>query len=801
MTKYILSFAFCFVLLVTASAQSGASLTGTVKDPQGRPVAGATIAVVSRSGAASTTTTSDLSGNYRLERLPAGDYLLRATARGFASFLIDDIHVGAATAATRDVAFQLAGIHQQVVVTASGTPQMSDQVSKATTVIDQFDADARDATAVSDVVAFAPGVRVQQLGGTGAFTTIQIRGSRDQGTALLVDGLRLRDASAIQGDATGLIDDLLFTNADRIEVMNGAGSSLYGTNAIGGVINVITNEGGGRTRGNLILEGGSLGTMRGRAQLAGGALADRIQYSVGAVESYVTNGVGGDTPFRDASAQGRITFHLAPSTRLTARLLGADSFGRVLGSPDAIGATAGLGIVHAIPLTPSLAALYASGTPLSKIDIGNATFIPAPNNPDSTRAGRFIDAALILNGQIAPTLDYTLSYQLLSNGRRYNDGPAGVDYQPSGKTRSVYDGRIQTAAGQLHYQVARNNLLTAGYEFEKETFAYDNADTSSPSAASAVNVTQQSHTAFAQDQVRLFADRLHLSAGFRAQVFELNTPAFLPLSAAPFQLATFPSLTPAYTGDASAAYFFRGTGTKLRAHAGRGYRAPSLFERFGAGYSSFFGYSIYGDPRLTPERSLSFDSGIDQTFFAGRVKASVTYFYTLFQNAVTFSSSINSDPFGRFFGYANTRGGISRGIETSASVAPIRSLKIIAAYTYINAQERAPIVGSVLQSFVIPRNQFSLQVMEQATSRLSFVVDTINSSSYLAPLFGATGTKAYQFDGLHKVNAGVSYRIPLREYQSVRFFVRTSNIFDQSYFENGFTTAGRTALGGLQYEF
>ena len=801
MTKYVLTFVLCFALLATASAQSGASLAGSVKDPQGRPVAGATIAVVSRSGAASTTTTSDSSGKYRLERLPAGDYLLRATARGFASFLIDDIHVSAATAATRDVALQVAGIHEQVVVTASGTPQMFDQVSKATTVIDQSDADARDATAVSDVVAFAPGVRAQQLGGTGAFTTIQIRGSRDQGTALLVDGLRLRDASAIQGDATGLIDDLLFTNADRIEVMNGAGSSLYGTNAIGGVINVLTNEGGGRTRGNVLLEGGSLGTMRGRAQVAGGALADRIQYSAGAVESYVTSGVGGDTPFRDASAQGRITFHLAPSTRLTARLLGADSFGRVLGSPDAIGATAGLGIVNAIPLSSSLAALYASGTPLSKLTIGNATFIPAPNNPDSTRAGRFVDAALILNGQIAPTLDYTLSYQLVSNGRRYNDGPAGADFQPSGNTRSVYDGRIQTAAGQLHYQVARNNLLTAGYEFEKETFAYDNADTSNPSAASAVNVTQQSHSAFAQDQVRLFADRLQLSAGFRAQVFELNTPAFFPLSAAPFQLATFPSLTPAYTGDASAAYFFRGSGTKLRAHAGRGYRAPSLYERFGAGYSSFYGYSIYGDPRLTPERSLSFDSGIDQTFFAGRVKASATYFYTLFQNAVTFSSSINSDPFGRFFGYANTRGGISRGIETSASVAPTRSLKVIAAYTYIKAQERSPIVGNVLQSFVIPKNQFSLQVVEQATSRLSFVVDTIDSSSYLTPIYGANGTKAYQFDGLHKINAGAGYRIPLREYHSVRFFVRANNIFDQSYFENGFTTPGRTALGGLQYEF
>ena len=155
---------------------------------------------------------------------------------------------------TRDLALQLAGVRDQIVVTASGTPQLPEHVSKATSTIDQTDADARDAAALSDVVALTPGLRVQQLGGPGAFTTIQIRGLRDQDTAVLVDGLRLRDASATQADASGLIEDLLFTDASRVEVMRGSGSSLYGTNAIGGVINVITGEGGGRTRGSVLLK-------------------------------------------------------------------------------------------------------------------------------------------------------------------------------------------------------------------------------------------------------------------------------------------------------------------------------------------------------------------------------------------------------------------------------------------------------------------------------------------------------------------------------------------------------------------
>ena len=102
--------------------------------------------------------------------------------------------------------------------------------------------------------------------------SIHIRGMRDIDTAVLVDGMRLRDASILHGDATGLIEDLLFVNASRVEVLNGAGSSLYGTNAIGGVVNIVTDEGGGRTRGSVLAEGGSLGTMRGRAQVAGGGV-------------------------------------------------------------------------------------------------------------------------------------------------------------------------------------------------------------------------------------------------------------------------------------------------------------------------------------------------------------------------------------------------------------------------------------------------------------------------------------------------------------------------------------------------
>jgi outer membrane receptor protein involved in Fe transport len=305
--------------------------------------------------------------------------------------------------------------------------------------------------------------------------------------------------------------------------------------------------------------------------------------------------------------------------------------------------------------------------------------------------------------------------------------------------------------------------------------------------------------------VRLLGDRLQISGAFRAQFFSLDAPAFLPEASAPYQGISFRAPPQASTGDGSVAYFFPSTGTKLRAHVGRGYRAPSLFERFGAGFDPTFGYSVYGDPGLRPEHSIGADGGVDQTFWHDRVKTSATYFYTALQDVINFDTTglINpaTDPFGRYIGYLNTQGGISRGVELSAAVSPTRSLRITGAYTYVNAIERTPIVSDILRTFVVPRNQFSILATERVTPRLLLTFDTLASSNYLEPIYGTLVTQVFRFGGIHKVNVGASYRIPLSEYQALRFFVRADNLLGQTYFESGFPTAGRTGMGGMQWEF
>ncbi len=768
--------------LAVAIAGEAPSVSGSVKDPQGRPVAGAAVSLFSRTSSLAVNTRSGPQGGYRFEGVAAGDYLLRAEAPGFTAFLEERLRVDAAL--TRDIALELAGVREQVVVTASGTSQAPDEVSKSVTVIDRAEAEQRDAFALSDVVTLAAGARVQQLGGPGQVTSIRLRGMRDIDTAVVVDGLRLRDAAVLHGDATGLIEDLLSVNAGRVEVLNGAGSSLYGTSAIGGVVNIISDDGGGRTRGSLLAEGGSLGSMRARAQLAGGSLGDRLQYSAALAHVNVTQGVDGDDPFRDTSLQASMGYRLSTSTLLRLRLFGGDSFAKLNSSPLQAATLPASGIIDAVPFV---------------------TFLPGADDPDSKRAGRFLNAALSLQGQPLAKLNYSLSYQALASSRRYSDGPAGTGFQPFGTQRSVYDGRIQTVNAQVHYQPSAAHLLTGGYEFERENYAFDFGDASDAGAASAVNATQKSNSLFVQDQTRWFGGRLVATGGFRAQYFSLNRPVLLPAASAPFQGISFASPPAAYTGDGSAAYFVRGTNTKLRGHVGRGYRAPSLYERFGSGFDSFFGYTTYGDPRLESEHSIAFDAGIDQSLGNGKVRASATYFYTRLQQVIAFAQLNGIDPLGRFLGYFNSKGGLSRGVETNLAVTPIAALNLTVSYTFVNAVERAPIVGGVLRTFVIPRHQFSAAAAWRAGKRIMLTFDTLDAGNYLGPVFPdfvhAFSTRVYRFDGLRKINAGASYRLPLGESRAARFFVRAENIADQEYFENGFRTPGRTANGGIQFEF
>ena len=787
---------------------SDATISGHVKDPQSANVPGATVTLHGRDRSFSLVTTTDSSGSYSFKHLAPGEYLIEAEASGFTLASAQTVTLTRGQAATLDIALQLSGLRSSVVVTASDTPQTVDEVSKALTVVDTQEIEERNELTIPESLRTVPGLRVQQLGGPGSFTSIKTRGLPSEDTAVLIDGIRFRDAASTQGDASGFLEDLIVTDVSRLEVLRGSGSSLYGSNAVGGVVNVVTDEGGGPIHGSVLGEGGNLGLFRTRAQLAGGVNNNRVVYSAGFSFLNVTRGIDNEDEARTTSGQGRMLFRLTPTATLSGRIYTANSRLQLNNSPQGIGNLPPTGIIEAIPLSPAEQLRFEAGVPTDQLNIGNATFVPAANDPDNLRKANFFDGAVIFTQRPIESFGYTISYQGLVTNRSTINGPLGVGFQPfGGTTRSDFDGRIHTLNARADITAGSFNYITAGYEFENESFTNPSFQVN-PADNSDVDVSQRSHALFVQDQLRLVDDRLQIAGAFRAQFFQLQQPRFTPAASAPYTGITFQSPPAAYTGDGSIAYTFRSSGTKLRGHVGNGYRAPSLFERFGTAFDSFFGYSIFGDPRLEPERSIAFDAGIDQTFYDNRVRLSATYFYTQLRQVIIFDFSglidFTTDPFGRFGGYLNTNGGIARGAEVELRATPTRTLNLTAAYTFTKAQQRTPQVPGTIRSLIVPDHQFSLVATQRFGRRLLVNFDLSASSNYLGAIFDPVtfGSRGYRFKGLAKADLGASYSLPLGDdKRQLRFFGYIDNLFDREYFESGFRTPGRTGRAGASFVF
>ncbi len=795
-----------FLLVPCGLAAQQASIRGVVSDPQGLPVAGASVHLYGRANGAALSTSSTAEGIYFVSAAP-GEYLLQVEAPEFGLATLGDVRIHAGEQVVRDVRLELSSQRTRVEVTASGSALPVEEVSKASDTVDAQQIRDRQEYLLAEALRNVPGLRVKQLGGPGGQTTIRMRGLRSYDTSVLIDGMRFRDAASTQSDATGFLQDLAVVDADRVEVLRGSGSSLYGTHAMGGVVDIHTDEGGGKAHGEISAEGGGLGFLRGLARAGGSLDNDRLLYSGGFSHVNVTHGVDPFDPYRNTAGHGFARYNFTPRIWLSGRVFTGESFAALNESPQVDDALLpnqpANGPVQAVGLPAGQLRRYESGQPF---DAGNATFIPAFNDPDNVRGSSFFSGALTLTHELSAATSYRVSYQGVDTRRSFRDGPAGLSaFDPLYSNESRYGGRIDTLAARADHQ-AGPQLFTAGYEFEREK--YDNANSDeNPDPLQAVNdsahISQTSHAVYAQDQLRLLDGRLQLSFSGRAQAFRLSTPRFEG-GTTPYDGQQFASPDAAYTGDGSAAYFFRSSGTKLRAHVGNAYRAPSSYERLGL---SFFqgSASVWGDPRLHPERSVSFDVGIDQWLADSRVRLSATYFYTALQEVIVFdfSGAIDpaSDPFGRFGGYRNTGGGLARGAELSVSATPTTSLTLLASYTYTNSDSNTPTVPAenFYKMLGVSGQMFSFTAVQRLAHAIDLTFDFYAAGKYPLSLFNSP--RVFEFDGPVKADLVASYTHPVAEGKSLRFYGKLDNLLNRTYWENGFTAPGRWGIVGVGFNF
>lgn len=422
----------CLFALTSAVAWAqSSSITGQVKDSSGAVVPGAQVSLVAHDNSIRLQTVSDKTGHYEFDHLTQNQYLLSATAKGLSSAEIRAVEAVTGTKQNADLTLSLTAVAASITVTATGTAQTAEETAKSVTVIDAQTIENLDSNTVADALAYVPGLRVEQLGGPGGATSVKTRGLRDQDTSILLDGLRLRDASAIASDASSFLQDLLLANVDRMEIMRGTGSSIYGTNATGGVINVITQNGGGKTRGTVLLEGGSLTTFRGRAGVTGSVLDGKLGYSAGIAHLNVVNGLDGNLPDRTSGTQSSLDYVVSNQTHVVARFMALDSFNLMTQSPEVLTGFTGTGVIKAIPLSASQLRLYENGADITKLNVGNANFISDYDDPDNSRAARTYQGALSASTHPSESLALSGSYQGLKVHRNFTNGTAGIGYPSS----------------------------------------------------------------------------------------------------------------------------------------------------------------------------------------------------------------------------------------------------------------------------------------------------------------------------------------------------------------------------------
>ena len=360
-----------------------------------------------------------------------------------------------------------------VAITATRITQPISQIGTTITVVHDKQIQDQKIQQVSDALREVPGVVVSQSGGAGTTTSVSIRGASSSQTLVLLDGVEVNSTTLGNFDFANLTTD----NTSRIEVLRGAGGSLYGSSAIGGVVNVLSQEGTGAPRFSLLADGGNWETSR-TIGTASGAIG-RLGYS-STISYFVTNGYEPiNNAYDNLSGVWRLDYHLTDSTTLRgfARYTRAD-----VGLPE-----------------------------FSNFNAG------APKDPNANQRDEF----MLFKGEIDS--HPTEKLLLRAFGSFVRDEAQTNQNRSSGINEFSYSdvpSEIRGANGEAVYTWATGFPTLVGFDF-KDLWAREQGTTifySPPPpfvSSSIFSPTQQQSAGYVQQQASFFHDHVLGTGGFR----------------------------------------------------------------------------------------------------------------------------------------------------------------------------------------------------------------------------------------------------------------------------------------------
>ncbi|WP_137388118.1 TonB-dependent receptor plug domain-containing protein [Rhodoligotrophos defluvii] len=608
----------------------------------------------------------------------------------------------------------------EISVTANLVETPLSQVGSAVTVITGEELREQQIKFVSEALRQVPGLAVSRTGPLGQLTQVRIRGSEGNQTKVFIDGIPVNDpAAGSEFDFAHLLAD----DIERIEVLRGPQSALYGSDAVGGVINVVTRRGEGRTRAAARVEGGSFGTLNGNASVSGGT--DRYNF-IASASGFQTEGIS------------------VASTRLGNKE--KDGYGN-----GTVFAKAGYNLTDTFDL--SAVVRYTT----SRSDLDAETFYPQYGHTGPVDALQDVKGEQFFTRAQARLLLLDGHWEQIA-GFAYTDQDRTYrDLDPRMVT-STYDGERARFDYQSTFFFDTPQFLDASHA---ATFAveHDEDKAISKNVWSSFEKSIGTTGFVGQYQVSLFED-LSLTGSIRRDDNEL------------FKDST--------TYRATAAYFLKESGTKLRGSYGTGVKNPTLFELYG--YTN----NYRGNPNLKPERGEGWDIGIDQQIFGGGI-LDITYFSQRITDLITGAgqTSINLP-------------GSSKidGVELGLSVSPITNLTLRASYTYMNGEDadgrtlvrRPKNLASIDVSYILldDRAQLNLSV-DYVSKQKDWVYSADYNERYIVDL------NAYTL-----VNLAASYQIN----DGLQLYGRLENILDEKYYEVwGYGTLGFGGYAGVRLTF
>ena len=622
----------------------------------------------------------------------------------------------------------------EVVVTANRLDTPLSQVANSMSVITAKDIEEKQADTALDALQGVPGLTLLQNGAPGESSSLFIRGADSSHTLVLIDGIPLNNPIATDRGFSNF-DQLFLDDVSQIEVVRGPLSTIYGTNATAGVVNIITQQGDGTPKGSVLLEGGAYDTFR---EVATASAGDKnVNYSLSA-SRFDTDGF----PSADQSF-GNTVNNVDGNTTASLRV-------GFLPSSDEDNSV----YARYIQSRTNLAAQAGAGGDDPNYFLNERQWVVGSQSKWKLLDG---DWEQVLG------ISYTDDLQLYTDDfTPYPDIDDSASYPNSHFERGAYEGQAAQINWQNNLNLWKGETLVAGIQEQEEWGRVDDlTDYGFGPSETYFNQTTTTGSYFVESQTALL-DRLFATLGGR--------------------LDAVSSFGTQFTYRGAVAYFIPELETKLKATYGTGFTAPSIYQL----------YSPYGDAGLQAETSEGWDVGFEQPFLKNTIKAGATYFHNNFTNLIDFEDTA-TPPFGQYFNVGTAQ---TEGWETFVSAKPILNLELKADYSYTWAFDPNWVNDGLtgLQLLRRPQNQADFSASYQWRGvHLGFNVLYVGDRPDEA-FVNLTSTPV-TMPSYTVVNVTASYEVN----SNIKFFGRVDNLFNEIYEQiYGYGTPGVSAYLGTK---